>query len=131
MLKRAIIIPLCCPLFAKLRKQSLKVTCIGPDVVSVKRSVKKLPARDINSMNACTIQQPPVCFHNFTDMKRKKKYSNSDNIHVKGLCQPRRMRALMRSTLKSMAQPFQIPSESQVQEAVYICLHRVHLWKVS
>ena len=31
---------------------------------------------------------------------------------LKGLCHPRRMRALIRSTLKSLAQLFQIPSES-------------------
>ena len=35
-----------------------------------------------------------------------------DSGTFKGLCHPRRMRALIRSTLKSLAQLFQIPSES-------------------
>ena len=36
----------------------------------------------------------------------------SPNIHLKGLCHLMRMRALIRSILKSLAQLFQIPSES-------------------
>ena len=48
--------------------------------------------------------------------------------HLKGLCHSRHMRALMRNILKSLAQLFQIPSESS--GSCFICLNRVHLRKV-
>ena len=50
-------------------------------------------------------------------------------FYFKGLCHPRRMRALVKSTLKSLAQIFQIPSESSGS-----CFHLFespHLRKVS
>ena len=37
----------------------------------------------------------------------------TSTLLVKGLCHPRGMRPLMRSTLKSLAQLYQIPSKSR------------------